>query len=145
MQTEAKIEKVASRYRKIYIHSKLMIIDDAMFTLGSANLNQRSMHTDSEINVASDDYTLATDLRQRVWKLHSTANGQDTDRIKNKYNGVLAQTLAGGDGSQKAIENTFTKWKEISQENLKNKKRGLPIHGYIVKFQDKRTSSIRLA
>ena len=36
----------------IYIHSKLMIVDDRVLTIGSANLNNRSMSLDSEINVA---------------------------------------------------------------------------------------------
>jgi phospholipase D1/2 len=34
----------------VYIHSKLMIIDDRFFTMGSANLANRSMTVDSEIN-----------------------------------------------------------------------------------------------
>ncbi len=34
----------------VYIHAKLMIIDDRFFTMGSANLANRSMTVDSEIN-----------------------------------------------------------------------------------------------
>ena len=34
----------------VYIHSKLMIVDDVFFTMGSANLANRSMTVDSEIN-----------------------------------------------------------------------------------------------
>ena len=34
----------------VYIHAKLMIIDDRFFTVGSANLANRSMTVDSEIN-----------------------------------------------------------------------------------------------
>lgn len=34
----------------VYVHSKLMIVDDTFFTLGSANLANRSMTVDSEIN-----------------------------------------------------------------------------------------------
>jgi phosphatidylserine/phosphatidylglycerophosphate/cardiolipin synthase-like enzyme len=34
----------------VYIHAKLMIIDDVFFTMGSANLANRSMTVDSEIN-----------------------------------------------------------------------------------------------
>lgn len=35
----------------VYIHSKVMIIDDRFLTVGSANLTNRSMSIDSEINV----------------------------------------------------------------------------------------------
>ncbi|MDB4936756.1 MAG: Phospholipase D/Transphosphatidylase [Labilithrix sp.] len=34
----------------VYIHAKLMIVDDRLFTMGSANLANRSMTVDSEIN-----------------------------------------------------------------------------------------------
>ena len=34
----------------VYIHAKLMIIDDHFFTMGSANLANRSMTVDSEVN-----------------------------------------------------------------------------------------------
>ncbi|AKV03277.1 Phospholipase D/Transphosphatidylase [Labilithrix luteola] len=36
----------------VYIHSKLMIVDDRFFTVGSANLTNRSMTIDSEVNVS---------------------------------------------------------------------------------------------
>jgi phospholipase D1/2 len=36
----------------VYIHSKLMIVDDAIFLVGSANLTNRSMTIDSELVVA---------------------------------------------------------------------------------------------
>lgn len=36
----------------IKVHSKLMIVDDTFLTLGSANLNYRSMLVDSEINLS---------------------------------------------------------------------------------------------
>jgi phosphatidylserine/phosphatidylglycerophosphate/cardiolipin synthase-like enzyme len=123
-----------------------MILDDAMFTLGSANLNFRSMHTDSEINIATDDFKLATDLRQRVWTLHSTANRQDLDRIPIAFKGkITAPSLTGGDGSQAAITLAFDNWSKIAQQNLINKKTGKPLVGYIVQFRDKRTSNFRLA
>ena len=39
-------------FRATYIHSKLMIVDDRFFTVGSANLTNRSMGLDSELNAA---------------------------------------------------------------------------------------------
>ncbi|VWB86643.1 phospholipase [Burkholderia lata] len=120
-------QSIAARYREIYIHSKLLLIDDSFFTLGSANLNLRSMAVDAEINVGSDDRAKSTDLRKRVWKLH-TGGAHD-----------------GGNGSPAAIEETFTKWQKLMDTNAMQKKRGLEPTGFLMGFQDDRTSSVRLA
>ena len=38
----------------IYVHAKVMIVDDRMFRIGSANMNNRSMGQDSECDLAID-------------------------------------------------------------------------------------------
>ena len=38
----------------IYVHAKIMIIDDEILRIGSANLNNRSMGLDSECDVFID-------------------------------------------------------------------------------------------
>lgn len=117
----------AQRYREIYIHSKLMIIDDSMFTLGSANLNLRSFAIDSEMNIASDDAPKSADLRKRVWAQHT----------KGRFDG-------GGDATdQKVIFETFSLWIKEASDNLINKKKGLSLTSFLVKFLDERTSTIR--
>ncbi len=68
-------------YREIYIHSKLMLIDDVFVTLGSANLNQRSMSVDSEINLAATGLPWAAELRKRVFELHSGGKYQRDRRL----------------------------------------------------------------
>ena len=119
----------AQRYREIYIHSKLMIIDDSMFTLGSANLNLRSFAVDSEINIASDNAEKAKDLRQRVWKQHT----------KEQFDG-------GGDATnQGAVKKTFKNWEDEASANLVNKLKGSSLSCFLVKFLDERTSNFRLA
>jgi phosphatidylserine/phosphatidylglycerophosphate/cardiolipin synthase-like enzyme len=40
------------RWQEVYIHAKLMMIDDTFMTAGSANINTRSMQSDSELNIA---------------------------------------------------------------------------------------------
>jgi phosphatidylserine/phosphatidylglycerophosphate/cardiolipin synthase-like enzyme len=50
-------------YRPIYVHAKVAIIDDLWSTVGSANLNNRGMRDDTEINVAVLDTRLAHNLR----------------------------------------------------------------------------------
>lgn len=119
----------AQRYREVYIHSKLMIIDDSMFTLGSANLNLRSFAVDSEINIASDDAPTAKDLRQRVWQQHT----------KGRFDG-------GGDAAdQVAMSETFDNWEKEASANADMKSKGQSLSSFLVKFLDERTSTIRLA
>jgi hypothetical protein len=44
----------------IYVHAKIMVVDDRLLRIGSANLNNRSMGLDTELDVS-----IATDDRER--------------------------------------------------------------------------------
>lgn len=120
------------RYREIYIHSKLMLVDDVFMTLGSANLNQRSMAVDSEINITTIDHRVARDLRKRVWRMHS---------------GGLVD---GGGGTKAEIVDAYRKWVELMGANRRKKfdksenavlKK---MTGFLLPLEDKRSSTIRL-
>ena len=58
----------------IYVHSKMMIVDDVFVSIGSANINRRGLYHDGEINVfsvpqrlkAARDNPVAS-LRRRLW------------------------------------------------------------------------------
>ncbi|WP_336369574.1 phospholipase D-like domain-containing protein, partial [Rahnella perminowiae] len=63
----------------VYVHSKLMIINDVFTTHGSANINTRSMQVDSEMNIAHDWASVTKALRQRLWKLHTNGIGMQDD------------------------------------------------------------------
>lgn len=54
----------------IYVHSKVMIVDDKWLTIGSANATPRAFRLDSEINIVVRDDELARDLRVALWKEH---------------------------------------------------------------------------
>jgi phosphatidylserine/phosphatidylglycerophosphate/cardiolipin synthase-like enzyme len=64
----------AMRYRPVYVHAKVAIIDDRWATVGSANLNSRGMSHDAELNVAITDKTFARGLRQILWAEHTGAS-----------------------------------------------------------------------
>ncbi|WP_322044367.1 phospholipase D-like domain-containing protein [Paraburkholderia sp. J67] len=114
-------------YREIYIHSKLMIIDDVFFTLGSANLNQRSMSVDSEINIAATGVEHATALRGNVFGMHS---GGDIN----------------GDGGRNAMPQIFRNWENRMQGNYKKWKAGKEkLKGFLLKFEDQRSTTIKHA
>jgi phosphatidylserine/phosphatidylglycerophosphate/cardiolipin synthase-like enzyme len=59
----------------VYIHSKLMIIDDVFTTLGSSNINTRSMEVDSELNICLEDPAVTRPLRKHLWNLHTNGMG----------------------------------------------------------------------
>ena len=59
----------------VYIHSKLMIVNDVFTTHGSANINTRSMQVDSEMNIAHEWGSVTRDLRRRLWGLHTSGKG----------------------------------------------------------------------
>jgi len=54
----------------IYVHSKLMIVDDRLLMLGSANIWPPSFTSDSELNVCVWDATTAKSTRTRLWLEH---------------------------------------------------------------------------
>jgi phosphatidylserine/phosphatidylglycerophosphate/cardiolipin synthase-like enzyme len=60
----------AFTYRPIYVHAKVAIVDDEWLTVGSANLNNRGLITDSEINAVVRDPELARNLRVDLWAEH---------------------------------------------------------------------------
>ena len=70
--------------KPIYIHSKVMIIDDIYAVIGSTNFNRRSMTHDTEIAVAVVDATIedgvcrfARDLRRNLWGEHLNIKKSD--------------------------------------------------------------------
>jgi len=54
----------------IYVHAKLVIVDDRVLQIGSANLWPPSYHRDSELNLVVWDPEVAADTRARLWQEH---------------------------------------------------------------------------
>lgn len=64
---------------EVYIHAKLMIVDDAYMTLGSTNINTRSMEVDTEINLAHDRPEVTRPARLKLWESHTNGRGAQVD------------------------------------------------------------------
>jgi phosphatidylserine/phosphatidylglycerophosphate/cardiolipin synthase-like enzyme len=63
-------EKEMMRYRPVYVHAKVGIVDDRWATVGSANLNSRGMSHDAELNLAVLDEAFSRGLRLSLWAEH---------------------------------------------------------------------------
>ena len=63
----------AGTFPGIYVHAKMMLIDDAFATIGSANVNRRGYYSDGECNVFAIREALThgdnwiQDLRKQLW------------------------------------------------------------------------------
>jgi phosphatidylserine/phosphatidylglycerophosphate/cardiolipin synthase-like enzyme len=73
------------RYRPIYVHAKVAIVDDLWSTVGSANLNNRGMRDDAEMNVAVLDADHATHLRLLLWAEHLGLMEKDDQFIVTRH------------------------------------------------------------
>jgi phosphatidylserine/phosphatidylglycerophosphate/cardiolipin synthase-like enzyme len=80
----------------VYVHSKIGIVDDRWFTIGSANLNERSMFNDSEVNVVSLDEELARRTRLGLWEEHletSDVDGDPTRVVDELWRPIASEQL----------------------------------------------------
>ncbi len=65
----SEIIKTTREFVSFYNHSKVMIIDDEWYTIGSANVNDRSFYRDGEINVSVHHYS-AKQFRKDIFSAH---------------------------------------------------------------------------
>lgn len=95
----------------VYIHSKLMIVDDVFSTHGSANINTRSMQVDSELNIAHEWMSVTQALRRRLWGLHTA-----------------------GMGVQDEAHEAFKAWQNITNENKRRQASKKAPYAALVEF-----------
>jgi phosphatidylserine/phosphatidylglycerophosphate/cardiolipin synthase-like enzyme len=66
-------------YRPTYVHAKVGIVDDAWLVAGSANLNERGLARDSEIDALVHDPVVARSLRVALWAEHLGLSSAEID------------------------------------------------------------------
>ncbi|RZT38687.1 phospholipase D-like domain-containing protein [Cupriavidus agavae] len=94
-------DSLPGKWIDVYIHSKLMIVDDVFMTLGSANINTRSMEGDTELNICHENAAVTQPLRRRLWDIHT-----------------------GGRGGQEKVGEAFREWTKLIKKNKDRKLSG---------------------
>jgi phosphatidylserine/phosphatidylglycerophosphate/cardiolipin synthase-like enzyme len=67
--------------KNVYVHAKLMLIDDAWATIGSCNLHRNSLFGHSELNAALWDPDVVRSLRYALLAEHL---GEDTGPLDDR-------------------------------------------------------------
>ncbi len=85
----------------VMVHSKVMIVDDRLLRVGSANINNRSMGADSEcdltIEAATDDQRRQIGLaRARLLAMHCGVSEIEATRVLRDHSLVEASKLLSG-------------------------------------------------
>lgn len=62
---------VPTMRKQIYVHSKVMVVDDEWMTVGSANLDKNGTDDSSEFNLGISSQALAQKTRVRLWLEHT--------------------------------------------------------------------------
>lgn len=91
----------------------MAIVDDAAFTVGSANLNVRSMALDTELNLLSQSKDVAFELRRKLFK--QCINDHGPAQFAN-------------------MEETFKKWLTLMRKNIEAMANREPLTGQIASF-----------
>lgn len=131
-------------YRPIYVHAKVAIIDDLWSTVGSANLSNKGMRDDTEMNVATLDAALAAGLRMMLLAEHVGLMGEEDLLTVSRHLGSQRQ---GQSADQRAVvliqqliatmDNPLIGLQmmiDCAQENLRRYKAKQPLVGHLLPY-----------
>ncbi|WP_231686618.1 phospholipase D-like domain-containing protein, partial [Ralstonia pseudosolanacearum] len=118
----------------VYVHAKLMIVDDVFMTLGSANINTRSMQVDSELNICHEHSGVTQPLRKKLWGIHTRPSPSARAAGNDQHPMYVA---AASDNTAEA----FKGWGQIIAQNEKNQNAKLAPCASLIGFM--RTSDKR--
>lgn len=111
----------ADDWMPVYVHSKILIVDDVFLTHGSANVNRRSMEVDSELNICHENMAVTQKLRRHLWNMHTSGQG-------------------GHDDPREA----FVQWGKLMKRNKARQSNGAAPAAPLVEFMRTSTSRLRL-
>ena len=131
-------------YRPIYVHAKVTIIDDVWSTVGSANLNNRGMRDDTEMNVATLDAELARGLRVLLWAEHLELISEESMLTVARHLGHQRQRRSVDEraaGLLQSLQETLGDplvglqlMIERAQDNLRRYKARQPLVGHLLPY-----------
>jgi phosphatidylserine/phosphatidylglycerophosphate/cardiolipin synthase-like enzyme len=117
-------KRFKERRKQIYVHSKLMIVDDKWITIGSANTDRDGFKDSTEFDLCVISTTLAQQLRINLWSEHLnvdvdsfpyTSSSAPSSSNTNLYN----------------FDEGFEAWEKLANDNGKRVLKRESIHGHV--------------
>ena len=99
------------RRKSVYVHAKLMLVDDAWATVGSCNLHRFSLFGNGEMNVAFSEPDTVRAFRCELLREHL---GQDTCGMDDRDALCLFRKIAGE--NRRKLEAGDPQWQGLAFE-----------------------------
>lgn len=100
----------------VYLHAKLVVVDDAWLSIGSMNMSDHGLFNAVEVQLVTDDAVLARQTRTRLWAEHLD---------------LPEETVAAAP----AHEIVDVHWRPAAERQLSREKAGLPLDARIVRLE----------
>lgn len=81
---------------EIMVHAKVLIVDDHFMTIGSANINNRSMGSDTECNLAIEAAADQTQMRSAIGAIRDRLLGEHLGQAAEKIGQALLNACSAG-------------------------------------------------
>jgi hypothetical protein len=144
-------DRKSKKLRQIYVHSKLLIVDDKWITVGSANTDKNGFKDSTEVNIGIASSSLAKQLRIRLWcehiGLHRKPENLTTRHLRNPIEKPkeLSEPMRKFESFPYAncsniedFDSGFDIWKKIAEHNGSSvsHKRNIIGHLYYYNFEE---------
>lgn len=100
--------------KQIYVHSKLMIVDDKWITIGSANTDRDGFNDSTEFDLSVASTTLAQEVRVKLWREHLKIDAESSSN-SNLYE----------------FDDGFKAWEQLADDNGKRIRNNEAIRGHV--------------
>jgi phosphatidylserine/phosphatidylglycerophosphate/cardiolipin synthase-like enzyme len=109
--------RLKERRKQIYVHSKLMIVDDKWITIGSANTDRDGFRDSTEFDLAIVSTTLAQKLRVKLWREHL-----EVDVTSSSHSDLYD------------FNDGFKAWEQLADDNGKRIRNNEAIDGHVYHY-----------
>jgi len=102
------------RRRPVYVHAKVVVVDDEWLSIGSLNLSGHALFNAVEVQLATDDARLARTTRERLWSEHLG----------------LAQAVVSASPPHEVVDRH---WRPAADRQLERERAGVPLDARVVR------------